>query len=33
VRIGLQLDQVRIFATDQPQIDLTRYIGFHPLAF
>ena len=33
VRIGLQLDQVRIFATDAPQIDLSRYIGFHALAF
>jgi GNAT superfamily N-acetyltransferase len=33
VRIGLTLDQVRIFATDQPQIDLSRYIGFHALAF
>jgi GNAT superfamily N-acetyltransferase len=33
VRIGLQLDQVRIFATDLPQIDLSRYIGFHALAF
>lgn len=33
VRIGLTLDQVRIFATDQPQIDLSRFIGFHALAF
>ena len=33
VRIGLTLDQVRVFATDQPQIDLSRYVGFHPLAF
>jgi GNAT superfamily N-acetyltransferase len=33
VRIGLTLDQVRIFATDQPQIDLSRYVGFHALAF
>lgn len=33
VRAGLTLDQVRIFATDQPQIDLSRYVGFHPLAF
>lgn len=33
VRIGLTLDEVRIFATDQPQIDLARYIGFHSLAF
>jgi GNAT superfamily N-acetyltransferase len=33
VRVGLQLDEVRIFATDQPQFDLSRYIGFHPLAF
>ena len=33
VRAGLTLDEVRIFATDQPQIDLSRYIGFHPLAF
>ncbi|HEX8805644.1 MAG TPA: GNAT family N-acetyltransferase [Candidatus Aquilonibacter sp.] len=32
-RIGLQLDQVRIFATDVPQIDLSRYIGYHALAF
>jgi GNAT superfamily N-acetyltransferase len=33
IRLGLTLDQPRIFATDQPQIDLSRYIGFHPLAF
>ena len=33
VRIGLQLDHVRIFATDVPQIDLSRYVGFHALAF
>ncbi len=33
VRMGLTLDQVRIFATDQPQIDLSRYVGFHALAF
>jgi GNAT superfamily N-acetyltransferase len=33
VRIGLQLDQVRIFASDLPQIDLSRYVGFHALAF
>jgi GNAT superfamily N-acetyltransferase len=33
VRIGLVLDQVRIFATDVPQIDLSRYVGFHALAF
>jgi GNAT superfamily N-acetyltransferase len=32
-RIGLALDDVRIFATDQPQVDLSRYIGFHALAF
>jgi GNAT superfamily N-acetyltransferase len=33
VRIGMSLDQVRIFTTDQPQIDLSRYVGFHALAF
>lgn len=33
VRIGLVLDQVRIFATDLPQIDLSRYIGYHALDF
>jgi GNAT superfamily N-acetyltransferase len=33
VRIGLVLDQVRIFATDVPQIDLSRYIGYHALNF
>jgi GNAT superfamily N-acetyltransferase len=33
VRVGLMLDELRIFATDQPQFDLSRYIGFHPLAF
>jgi GNAT superfamily N-acetyltransferase len=32
-RIGLQLDQLRIFATDSPQIDLSRYIGYHAMAF
>jgi GNAT superfamily N-acetyltransferase len=33
MRIGLSIDHVRIFATDSPQLDLSRYIGFHPLAF
>jgi GNAT superfamily N-acetyltransferase len=33
LHIGLTLDQVSIFATDLPQIDLSRYVGFHPLAF
>lgn len=33
VRIGLTLDQVRIFASDQPLLDLSRYVGFHTLAF
>ncbi|MGB6985767.1 MAG: GNAT family N-acetyltransferase [Candidatus Aquilonibacter sp.] len=33
VRIGLVLDQVRIFATDLAQIDLSRYIGYHALDF
>ncbi len=33
VRVGLQLDHIRIFATDVPQIDLSHYIGFHQLAF
>lgn len=32
-RAGLALDQVRIFAADQPLRDLSRYVGFHPLAF
>jgi len=32
-RIGLVLDHLRIFATDLPRIDLSRYIGFHALAF
>jgi GNAT superfamily N-acetyltransferase len=32
-RIGLQLDEVRIFATDQSQIHLSRYIGYHPMNF
>jgi len=33
VRIGLTLDDVRIFATDVPQIDLSRYVGYHALAY
>jgi hypothetical protein len=33
VRCGLTLDQVRIFASDQPILDLSRYVGFHSLAF
>ncbi len=33
VRIGLTLDQVRIFASDQPILDLSRYVGFHALDF
>jgi GNAT superfamily N-acetyltransferase len=33
VRIGLQLDQVRIFVTDLTQSDLSRYVGFHALVF
>jgi GNAT superfamily N-acetyltransferase len=32
-RIGLALDDVRIFATDSPNVDLSRYVGFHALAF
>ncbi|HTU71427.1 MAG TPA: GNAT family N-acetyltransferase [Candidatus Baltobacteraceae bacterium] len=33
VRIGLVLDEVRIFATDLPLIDFSRYVGFHALDF
>lgn len=33
MRIGLTLDSVKIFATDQPMLDLSRYVGFHALAF
>jgi GNAT superfamily N-acetyltransferase len=32
-RLGLSIVSVRIFATDRPEIDLSRYIGFHPFAF
>ena len=32
-RIGLQFDELRIFATDLPQMDLSRYIGYHALDF
>jgi GNAT superfamily N-acetyltransferase len=33
VRIGLKVDRTHIFATDMPSLDLSRYVGFHPLAF
>lgn len=33
MRIGLTIDSVNILATDQPLLDLSRYVGFHPLAF
>lgn len=33
MRIGLTLDEVKIFATDQPLLDLSRYIGYHALMF
>jgi GNAT superfamily N-acetyltransferase len=33
MRIGLTLDAVKIFATDQPLMDLSRYVGFHALDF
>ncbi len=32
-RIGLRLDELHIFATDVPQIDLSRYIGYHTMNF
>ena len=31
--IGLNVEAVSIFASDQPQIDLSRYVGFHVLGF
>lgn len=33
MRIGLTLDDVKIFATDQPLLDLSRYVGYHALMF
>ena len=33
MRAGLTIDQLRVFATDQTMLDLSRYIGFHALAF
>lgn len=33
VRIGLEVGAVQLFASDLPQFDFSRYIGFHPLAF
>ncbi len=33
MRLGLAIESVRIFATDAPPADLTRYIGYHPLLF
>lgn len=33
MRIGLTLEAVNIFATDQSLLDLNRYIGFHALDF
>ena len=33
LRIGLKLERTHVFATDIPAIDLSRYVGFHPLAF
>jgi GNAT superfamily N-acetyltransferase len=32
-RIGLRIEDVRVFATDRPDNDLSRYVGFHALAF
>ncbi len=33
VRIGLEVSGVQLFASDLPHFDLSRYVGFHPLAF
>ncbi|MDP9024773.1 MAG: hypothetical protein M3N13_05320, partial [Candidatus Eremiobacteraeota bacterium] len=32
-RAGLAIDRVLLFASDQPLLDLSRYVGFHQLAF
>jgi GNAT superfamily N-acetyltransferase len=32
MRIGLDIESVHTFASDLPNLDLSRYIGFHPLA-
>jgi GNAT superfamily N-acetyltransferase len=33
LRAGLTIDAVRLFACDAGLLDLTRYVGFHPLLF
>jgi len=33
VRLGLQIEATRIFASDAPPNDLSRYVGFQTLAF
>ncbi|HUA09756.1 MAG TPA: GNAT family N-acetyltransferase [Candidatus Acidoferrales bacterium] len=33
LRAGLKLDRSYVFASDLPALELSRYVGFHPLAF
>jgi GNAT superfamily N-acetyltransferase len=33
IRIGLKVTAVRAFASDRRDVELDRYVGFHPLAF
>ena len=33
LKAGLTIDAVRVFASDAPMLDLSRYVGFHDLLF
>jgi hypothetical protein len=33
MRAGLELENVRMFASEGGLLDLSRYVGFHPLLF
>lgn len=33
VRLGLKVEEVHVFASDLPSLDLSRYVGFHRLLF
>jgi GNAT superfamily N-acetyltransferase len=33
VRIGLEIESIQTFASDLPNLELSRYVGFHALAF
>lgn len=33
IKAGLAIEDVRVFASDAPMLDLSRYVGFHELLF